>query len=299
MNPLLGQLCALVTAGCWTHNSIVYSFAGKRVGSRSVTHIRLWVAFPVIIFVNFLFTKELIPGGLPLPAMLYLLISGFIGFFLADLFIFRAFIDIGARETMVIMTLSPIFSAVISWFALDEHLSFFQVAGIVVTVLGVMLVTYVEGRDGGSKNRNVKTGVLFAFLGALTQALAFILAKQGLVYNVFPITGNVVRISGGFVGVVVYTVVAGRFAEDFRNMRDRKALLLISQGALVGPVLGMIMSLFAISLAPVGIATTIMQVSPILLLPVDRFIFKKRIPGGAVAGTILAVGGAALLFLFP
>jgi len=298
MNPLLGQLFALVTAGCWAQNSIVYSLAGKRVGSRSVTHIRLWVAFPVIILVNFLFTRELIPKNIPLPALLNLFSSGFVGFFLADLFIFRAFVDLGPRETMVIMTLSPIFSAVISWFVLGEHLSGIQAAGILATILGVMWVTYVEGKAGNSKKGNVKAGIIFALLGSLTQALAFILAKQGLNQDVFPVTGNLLRVSGGLGGVVVYTLMTGRFIEDFRNMRDRKALFLISEGALVGPVLGMIMSLYALSLAPVGIVTTIMQISPIILLPVDRFIFRKQIPSGAVAGTFLAVAGAALLFLF-
>jgi drug/metabolite transporter (DMT)-like permease len=241
----------------------------------------------------------LIPKNIPLPAALYLLSSGFVGFFLADLFIFRAFVDLGPRETMVIMTLSPIFSAVISWFVLGEHLSVIQVTGVLATVLGVMWVTRVEGKAGRVKTGNVKAGILFALLGALTQALAFILAKQGLVYDVFPVTGNMLRVSAGLGGVVAFTLVTGRFIEDFRNMRDRKALLLISEGALVGPVLGMIMSLYALSLAPVGIVTTIMQISPIILLPVDRFIFKKQIPSGAVAGTFLAVGGAALLFLFP
>ena len=69
MNPLLGQLYALVTAGCWAQNSIVYSLAGKRVGSRSVTHIRLWIAFPVIILVNFLITRELTPKDIPSTAL--------------------------------------------------------------------------------------------------------------------------------------------------------------------------------------------------------------------------------------
>lgn len=298
MNPLLGQLCALVTAGCWAQNSIVYAFAGKRVGSRSVTHIRLWIAFPVIILVNFIFTRELIPLNIPVQAVLYLFASGFMGFFLADLFIFRAFVELGPRETMVIMTLSPIFSVVISWFLLGEHLSLIQIGGILATILGVMWVTYVEGKAGSRGKGNAKAGILFALLGSVVQALAFILAKQGLNFDVFPVTGNMLRITAGLGGVVIYTLVTGRFVEDFRNMRDRRALLLISEGALVGPVLGMIMSLYALSLAPVGIVTTIMQISPIILLPVDRFIFKKQIPSGAVGGTFMAVGGAALLFLF-
>ena len=299
MDILLGQLYALVTAGCWAQNSVVYSVAGKRVGSRSVTHIRLWIAFPAIILVNYFFTRELFPRDISSGVLLYLFSSGLMGFTLADLLIFRAFVDLGPRETMVIMTLSPIFSSVISWFVVGEHLTVIQITGILTTVAGVMWVTFVEGRADRSDKAAVKAGIVFALLGALAQSLAFILAKQGLARGIHPVTANMLRISSGLAGIVIYTFVTGRFVEDFRNMRDRKALLLISEGAIIGPVLGMVMSLYALSLAPVGIVTTIMQVSPIMLLPVDWFLFKKRIPPGAAAGTILAVAGAAFLFLFP
>jgi drug/metabolite transporter (DMT)-like permease len=219
---------------------------------------------------------------------------------MADLFIFRAFVELGPRETMVVMTLYPIISAIISWLFLDEQLSLIQAAGIGVTICGVMWVTYVETKPGAPGKKRGKRGLLFALLGAVTQSLAFILAKKGLSEaGISPVTGNMLRVFAGFIGVVAYTLVTGRFVQDFRNMRDRKALLLISGGALVGPVLGMILTLYALSLAPVGIVTTIMQISPIILLPVDRFLFKKVIPAGAVFGTLLAVGGAALLFLFP
>ena len=77
MNPLLGHLSALATAGCWAQNSVVYSFAGKRVGSRSVTHIRLWIALPVILLVNYLITGNAIPLDIPAGSLLFLLLSGF------------------------------------------------------------------------------------------------------------------------------------------------------------------------------------------------------------------------------
>jgi drug/metabolite transporter (DMT)-like permease len=43
--------------------------------------------------------------------------------------------------------------------------------------------------------------------------------------------------------------------------------------------------------------TTIMQTSPIMLLPVDRFVFKKHITAGALVATVLAICGAMLLFI--
>lgn len=80
-------------------------------------------------------------------------------------------------------------------------------------------------------------------------------------------------------------------------MRDTRALGLIAQGAIVGPVAGIVSNLYALTLAPVGVVTTIMQTSPILLLPFDRFVLKRSIPIGAWLGTVAAVGGAILLFV--
>ncbi|MCK4542795.1 MAG: hypothetical protein KAU17_11230 [Spirochaetales bacterium] len=54
---------------------------------------------------------------------------------------------------------------------------------------------------------------------------------------------------------------------------------------------------YALSWAPVGTVTTLMQMSPVMLLPIDRFVLKKRIPPGVVGGTIVAIAGAAFLFI--
>jgi drug/metabolite transporter (DMT)-like permease len=53
----------------------------------------------------------------------------------------------------------------------------------------------------------------------------------------------------------------------------------------------------AFTLAPVGIVTTITQITPILLLPFDRFILHKRLTASSLAGTFLSIAGVAVLFL--
>jgi len=299
MYIIIGQIFALLTAACWAQNSLVYSLAGKRVSSSTVTHIRLWIALPAIMLVHFVFNGTFFPVGLPIEGYLYLGGSGLIGFFLADLFIFKAFVDVGPRETLVIMTLSPIFGAIMSLLLLGELLTPLQIIGILTTVAGVAWVVFVERSDPGKKNRNYVLGVLFAFLGAFTQAAGMVLAKGGIVSGVHPISANAVRISAGLIGIIIFAAARGHLISDFRKMTDRKALLLIAAGALVGPVLGIILTLYAFQWAPVGVVTTLMQTSPILLLPIERFVFKKHLPLGAIAGTFLAIGGAALLFVAP
>ena len=298
---MVGQIFALLVAACWSQNSIVYAFAGRRVGSSTVAHLRLWIALPVIVLVHLAFTGELLPLGFDRSSYIYLTISGIAGFCVADLCTFKAFVDIGHRETLVIMTTSPIFSAAGSWLLLGETLTSIQVAGIALTVAGVGWVLFSENRAAPGRSskggRRIVTGALFALLGTIVQAAGLIVAKYGMGTDVHPVSANLLRVSGGLAGLVIFAAARGELSADFKKMRDTRSLLLISSGSVIGPVLGMILTLYAFRLAPVGVVTTLMQTSPIMLLPIDKFFFKKHVPIGAVFGTFLAVGGSALLFI--
>ncbi len=295
---ILGQVFALITALCWAQNSIVYSMAGRRVSSQTVTHIRLWIALPAVLIVHLFMTGALIPASVHISSFLYLAASGIIGFFLADIFIFHSFVALGPRETLVIMTLSPIFAALLSWLFLGETLAPLQITGVLLTIGGVMWVIYAERQPKKEGHRDYRKGVVVAFLGAAAQAGAMVLSKQGLTEGVHPISANIIRITFGLLGLAVFMMIRRRFVSDFRKMADRKAFLLIGAGALVGPVLGIILALYALTLAPVGIVTTLMQTSPIMLLPVDKFLFKRKIPWSVWLGTSAAVAGTALLFVY-
>ncbi len=68
-------------------------------------------------------------------------------------------------------------------------------------------------------------------------------------------------------------------------------------GAVVGPFIGVWFSLIAVQHAPVGIASTLTSLTPIMLIPLSRIVFKESITWRAVGGTLLAVAGTAILFL--
>ena len=295
MYVLLGYLFALITSACWTQNSIIYTFVGKRVGSSTVTHIRLWIAFPAAVIINFIFTGSFLPVNFSRLSYIFISSSGIFGFFIADLFIFKAFQQIGARKTMVLMTLSPIFSAVISWIVFSEVLTIMQIIGILITIAGVILVIMVESKKTANPSRPI--WIIFALTGALTQAIGMVLAKAGLSEGIHPISANVIRIGSGLAGLAVFTLLRGKFITDFKKMEDKRSLNLLIAAALVGPVFGMLLALYAFLWAPVGIVTTLMLLTPIMLLPIDRFYLKKHIPSGAVIGTLVAVAGAGVLFI--
>jgi drug/metabolite transporter (DMT)-like permease len=72
---------------------------------------------------------------------------------------------------------------------------------------------------------------------------------------------------------------------------------LIAVGALVGPVLGVSASLLAVQQAEIGVASTLMALPPVILLPISYFIFKEKLGWQAMFGTVLAITGVAILFL--
>ncbi|MCK5673798.1 MAG: DMT family transporter, partial [Spirochaetales bacterium] len=215
MYILLGYLFAVITAGCWTQNSIIYTHVGKRVGSSTVTHIRLWLALPATIVIHLLFTGTVLPGNFSTVSYLFIGASGLFGFFIADLFIFKAFQHIGARKTMVIMTLSPIFSAVISWVMFNEILSLMQISGILITIGGVIAVILVESRK--TSEHTAVIWIVFALIGAVTQAIGMVLAKAGLAEGIDPVSANVVRIGSGLGGLTLFTLLQGEFITDFKK----------------------------------------------------------------------------------
>ena len=286
------------TAFCWAQNSVAYSIAGKRVTSHTVTHIRLWVALPVLIIIHYVFCNTFLPSYIGFEGFWFLAISGFTGFFITDICLFKTFVDLGPREGMVIMSLSPILGVIFAWIFLDEFLSLFQIVGILITIAGVTWVI-LEEHQKKVKNPHLVAGVAAGLTAAVMQAVSLILAKKGMSEATLTqsVSGNLIRVIFGLAGLALFSLIRKNFIQDFRKMKDRKAFTLIAVAAVIGPVIGMIAGLYALTLAKVGIVTTLMQLTPVILIPVEVFVLKKKLKAGAVFGTLLAVVGAVMLFL--
>ncbi len=296
----MGYLLALLAAGAWAQNSIVYTLAGKRVSSNTTTHIRLWIALPASMIMHFIFLKTFIPSGIGVNDLIILSSSGIVGFFLADILIFRGFLYLGPRDTMLIMTLSPVFSSLLSIPLLGEFLKPLQFLGIIVTIAGIAFVILEKAGKNTEKvidKRDRLKGILFALLGALGQSLGIIIAKFSLNNNMHPVSANFIRLLAGFIAIVLYFAFRKQLISDFKKMKDTKALGLISFGAVVGPTIGVVGALYAVKYIPVGIASTLMQTTPIFLLPIERIMFKKTITIRAFIGTLITIIGVGIIFI--
>ena len=292
--PYLGETAALLTSLCWALNSVCFTVAGRRVGSAAVNLLRLLMAWGVLLLVHLAIYGQVFPfqaGGARLG---WLGMSGLIGFALGDAVLFEAFVLIGARLAMLLMTLSPIFSALLAWAFLGQSMGLPKVLAMAVTLGGIAWVVWGDGDH--QAHPQLWRGVLLGIGGALGQSVGLVFSKFGLAGNFPPISANLIRVTAGVIGLVAWFALTGRLHRTLASARDARATAFIGLGAVTGPVLGVVLSLVAITLAPMGVAATLMSLSPVILLPVSHFVFKEKVGGHAILGTLLALAGAAALF---
>lgn len=291
----LGEAAALLTALCWSLNSVCFTVAGRRVGSASVNLGRLLMAWGVLLLVHLLAHGSLLPWQAGTARLAWLGLSGLIGFALGDAVLFEAFVLLGARLAMLLMTLSPVFSALLAWLFLGQNLGLPKLAAMGVTLAGIAWV--VRGDGDRQAHPHLWRGILLGIGGALGQSVGLLFSKFGLAGNFPPISANLVRVTAGVAALLLYFVATGQLRSTLAGLRDGRAAAFIGLGAVTGPVLGVVLSLVAIAKAPMGVAATLMSLSPVILLPVSHFVFRERVGGHAILGTLLALAGAAALFI--
>lgn len=292
----IGEWAALATAFCWMGSALSFEAASARIGSVPVNLIRLVIAAALLAVLGLVLHGRPLPLDASAHAWGWLSVSGLVGFFLGDLALFRAFVLIGARLSLLVMCLAPPLTAVLGLLFLGERLDPVQVAGMALTVAGVAW-TVLE-RSPASDPRPARgrlPGVLLALAGAAGQAGGLILSKIGMEQLSDPFAASQIRGLAGIAGFAVLFTVAGWWPRVRAGLRDRRGVLLTGAGAFFGPFLGVSLSLLAIHTARAGVAAAIMSISPVLILAVAR-LRGERVSLRAALGTLVAVAGVAVLF---
>lgn len=296
-DPITGRIVALATAFCWTGTAIAFERAGKQIGSLTLNLLRLLLA---LVFISIYLW---IVRGMPLPldataaSWRWLFLSGLIGFCVGDLFLFKAFIVIGSRISMLIMSLVPPITALTGWLIMGEVLSLYNWIGMCLTIAGVGIVVLErKSEDRKSTLKHPISGILYAFGGAVGQAVGLVLSKFGMGdYNAFAATQ--IRIMAGIVGFAALFTLLRIWPRTITALHNRAAMRPLALGSFFGPFLGVSLSLLAVQYIQVGIASTFMALVPVLIIPPAVIFLKEKITLREVFGAILAVSGIAILFI--
>ncbi len=300
MTSHVGEWAALATSVCWSASAVFFGVASRRVGSLVVNRTRLVLASIFLVTTHILVFRSIVPLDAPPERWLWLGLSGIVGLTIGDALLFQAFIDIGPRLGMLLLSTAPVLSALLAWAFLGEGISWMAWTGILVTVGGVVWVVLGRDRSSGAPAPTPRyaQGIGFALGSAACQAIGLILSKQGLVGDYPALSGVVIRMLTATAAILLLTILQGQARSTVDRLRqDPRMLFPAFAGSIVGPFLGVWLSLVAVQRAQVGIASTLMALPPVFLVPMGWIVFKERFGWQAIAGTLVAIVGVAMLFI--
>ena len=99
----------------------------------------------------------------------------------------------------------------------------------------------------------------------------------------------------GFVAMLLIQRQGRHFVEVTRN--DRKGVRAAVLTTIFGPVLGVSLSLMAVQYANAGIASTLMALTPVLIILPYALIHKQRVKPKELLGVAVSMLGVAMFFL--
>ena len=294
----IGEIAGLLTSISWAGSSVLFTLASKQVGSIKVNRIRVILALSFLMVTNWAFYGYILPFNAGVVRWVWFTISGIIGYAIGDVLLFQSFISVGPQLAMLIMSLAPLLSAGLAWIFFGEMLNLMQILGVMLALLGVVWVILRRKNEPKSQFSSPVRGVLFGLGAAAGQSIGYILSKQGLTDGFSPIAGNSIRMLAAVVLLWAVASIQGKTRETIHSMYEKpKVLGWLIAAAFIGPVLGATLSLFALQHTQVGIASTLIALPPVFLLPISWLVFKEKFRWGPVIGTLMAIGGVALLFL--
>ena len=296
-NNHLGEFAALLTAIFWTVSSLSFESASHKIGSVAVNILRLIIGFAFLSVFTFIRRGLVLPVDASMENWLWLSLSGLVGFVFGDLFLFKSYTMIGSRFSMLIMTLVPPITAFFSFAILGERLTLFHYLGMTLTFSGIAMAIFSRPAKGEKLSLKLAPkGILFAFGGAVGQALGLVLSKFGM-KNYDPFAATQIRIIAGIFGYTILVTFMARWKNVISATHNKSGMMLTSLGAFFGPFLGVSFSLIAVKFTETGIASTIMALVPVFIILPAVVFFKQKVTLSEILGAIISVAGVALFFL--
>ena len=301
----LGELISIGVAFSWTATALLSEFGSKRLGNLTLNVLRMALA---IIFAMVMFWVVLgspLPAGITVEACGWMLLSGLVGYVIGDYCLFQCYIIIGSRYGQLFMTLAPLAAALMAWITLGQEMNGMSILAMIVTLAGISISVLGRGEHHKVSLKLPLNGVLFAIAAALCQGIGLVLSKIGMDHYdttatpawVIPFSANFLRCIAGIIGFGILLYFREGLSPLREALHDRKGMAVATATTIFGPFVGVGFSLMAVQYTEAGIASTLMALTPIIIILPSYWLFQQKITWKAVVGAFISVIGVSLFFL--
>ena len=302
----IGELISIGVAFSWTATALLSEFGSKRLGNLTLNVLRMGLALVFSLVLFMIVIGNPLPPGASAEAAGWMLLSGVVGYVIGDFCLFQCYIIIGSRYGQLFMTLAPLAAALMAWITLGQQMTGMSILAMFITLAGIGISVLGRGEHHKVGLKLPLNGVLFAIGAAMCQGIGLVLSKIGMDHYeatanmpewLVPFSANFYRCVAGIIGFTLLLYFRKGLDPLHEAVHDKKGLAVATATTLFGPFVGVGFSLMAVQYTAAGIASTLMAMTPIIILLPSYWLFHQKITWRAVAGAVISVVGVSLFFL--
>lgn len=307
----LGEIISLIVAVSWTVTAIFADKASHRLGAMTTNVIRLVLASLFLAILLWITLGHPYPVFADGKAWLWLGLSALVGYVFGDWCLFNCYLSIGARFGQLFMTLAPPMAAIASWALLGETLTWKSILAMAVTLSGIAVSILSRGEGHTVKLTLPLKGVLLGLGAGAGQGVGLVLSKIGMQHyeaavpasapelmdTMLPFASTMIRAVIGSIGFIALMALQKELPRLRAAFHDRKGMSYALILTLFGPVFGVSLSLMAVQYTDAGIASTLMALTPVLIILPYAVMYKQPVRLKEILGVAVSMAGVAMFFL--
>lgn len=306
----LGEAIALLSAVSCTITALYASEASGRLGTMTVNVIRLVLASVFLAALLWVTTGSPYPLYADGKTWTFLILSAAVGYVFGDYCLFSSYLVIGPKTGQLFMTLAPPIAAVAGWAIIGETLSLNALIAMAVTICGIV-ISIISGGDGKIRLDIPVKGIILGIGAGLGQGIGLVLSKIGMQHysaaipadapammdEMMPFASTMIRALAGGLGFLFIMCLMKTTSELKEGFRDRKGMKYAVMTTLTGPVIGVSLSLMAVRHTNTGIASTLMALTPVLIILPYSLIYRQKVSLKEIIGVVISMTGVGLFFM--
>ncbi|MDD2207272.1 MAG: DMT family transporter [Aminobacterium sp.] len=294
---MLGLVFSVLAAMCWATSPLFLKRGMRDLNFFEISAIRS-IGF---LSASFLIALVSAPATLIWHsdnlALFAIFINIFIGNIVGDTLYFRSIQDLGISRSVAISSSYPLVVTAVSYFWLNEHITFHVLIGTVLIVLGLICMRGTT--NGSTATPHAKRGYISALVAALCWGISIPITKWAIsIHGIDPISLTFWRAAFLMPSAwILWRFTSRKNPERWHFLRrsSRGDQLSVLMAGSIGLAVGGYVFALAMNFAPVSVATPITASSP-FLTAIGALIFMREHPlASHWAGMALIISGSVAM----
>jgi drug/metabolite transporter (DMT)-like permease len=288
----MGVFAALGTALCWAIAARLFSGTGNAFSPLTMNFWKGLISIALLSVVLIAVQPALFSTN----AVVWLLVSGFIGIGIGDTCFFKALQSIGdSQAVLVAETLAPLFTALFAMAFIGEWITWQQWIGVAVVLFSVDMV--IKARKRSATHVFATSGYLYGVGAALCQAVGAVVSRDILGSgDVDAASAAFLRLVGGMVFVIPFIAVTKtRWLPVITDGKRVWPAFVVA--TLLGTTAAIYLQMFAFAYAKAAVVQTLIATSALMSLGV-AFVLGEKATKATLLWSVIALVGVGILVSF-